>query len=143
MKKDYFSQPSPAVTLHRSLFILQQKADELLAHETEVGLSQVRILSQLHLAVPRSQKTVATMLYQTEANISRQLQIMKKQGLVNIGRHRKDRRIREVTLTQNGVKTYQKAEKVLENHYHQLEKMWGKSQSKDFVKNLKQLNKIF
>lgn len=143
MKKDYFSQPSPAIALHRSLFILQQKADELLNTEAGVGLSQVRIMSQLHFSVPRSQKTVATMLHQTEANVSRQLQAMKKEGLVNIGRNHRDRRIREVTLTSKGAKTYQKAEKVLESYYNQLEKMWGKSQSKDFAKNLGQLNKIF
>lgn len=143
MKKDYFSQSSPAIALHRSLFILQQKADELLTNETEVGLSQVRILSQLHFSVPRSQKTVATMLHQTEANVSRQLQAMKKRGLVNIGRNRRDRRVREVTLTSKGAKTYQKAEKVLDNHYSQLEKMWGKSEAKGFAKNLQQLNKIF
>lgn len=143
MKKDYFSQPSPAIALHRSLFILQQKADELLANEIGVGLSQVRIMSQLHYSVPRSQKTIATMLHQTEANVSRQLQIMKRQGLVSVVRNSKDRRVREVTLTQKGSKIYQKSEAVLDSHYSQLEKMWGKAESKGFQRNLEQLNRIF
>ncbi|OGL34989.1 hypothetical protein A3F65_02270 [Candidatus Saccharibacteria bacterium RIFCSPHIGHO2_12_FULL_47_16b] len=143
MKKEYFSQPSPALALHRSMFILQQQADELLLNQTGVGLSQVRIMSQLHFSVPRSQRTVATMLRQTEANVSRQLQTMKKQGLVSVERNRKDRRIREVTLTQKGTKTYQKAEKVLERHYDQLEKLWGGAEAKDLTKSLQQLNKIF
>lgn len=117
MKKDYYGRQSPAIALHRSVFILQQKADELLNREAKVGLSSVRIMSQLHSVVPRSQRTVAVALHQTEANISRQLQVMKKAGLVSIVRNKSDRRVREVTLTAKGAKTYAAAEGWLNKHY--------------------------
>ncbi len=136
MEKDYFSQKSPALSLHRSMFILQQRADEMLAAKTGVGLSQIRIMSQLHFSVARSQRTVAIMLHQTEANISRQLQTMKKQGLVSVSRNKKDRRLREVTLTDKGRKVYQKAEKLLDAQYDNLQKQLGKSEAKSFKKSL-------
>lgn len=131
MKNDYFSQTSRALALHRSLFILQHKADELLNHQAGVGLSQVRIMGQLHFSVPRSQKVVAMMLHQTEANVSRQLREMKKDGLVSIARNPKDRRVREVTLTAKGAKLYQKAEKVLDAQYDKLSKHLDKAGLKD------------
>ncbi len=117
MTKDYPGQASPAIALHRSVFILQQKADELLNREAGTGLSAVRIMGQLHSSVPRSQRTVATMLHQTEANVSRQLQVMKKAGLVSIQKNKSDRRVREVTLTAKGAKVYTQAENLLDKHY--------------------------
>lgn len=117
MNKDYPGQISPAIALHRSVFILQQKADELLNREAGTGLSAVRIMGQLHSSVPRSQRTVATMLHQTEANVSRQLQVMKKAGLVRIDKNKNDRRVREVTLTAKGSKVYGRAEALLDKHY--------------------------
>jgi DNA-binding MarR family transcriptional regulator len=117
MKKDYPGQASPAIALHRSAFILQQKADELLNRQVGIGLSSVRIMSQLHQSVPRSQRTIAVGLHQTEANVSRQLQSMKKAGLVSVVKNKSDRRVREVTLTAKGAKVYTKAENLLNKQY--------------------------
>lgn len=122
MKTQNFGQKSPALSLHRSMFILQQKHDSLLLTSAGVGLSQVRIMGELHQVVPRSQKTVSTMLHQTEANVSRQLQQMKKQGLVSIVKNSKDRRVREVTLTSKGSKIFENAKSLLESEYKILAK---------------------
>jgi DNA-binding MarR family transcriptional regulator len=61
------------------------------------------------------------MLHQTEANVSRQLQAMKKAGLVSIIRNKSDRRVREVTLTSKGTSTFKRAEAALDRHYHKTE----------------------
>ena len=92
---------------------LQHMAEELLLAEAGVGLSQARIMSGLSNSAPRSQSHLASGLNQTEANISRQLKVMKKRGLVNISKNKKDGRQRDVTLTTKGQNTYAKAEKVL------------------------------
>src|SRR5438046_1382624 len=89
-------------SLHQLMFVLQQSANELLLSEAEIGLSQVRIISVLDRSTAWSQRAIASNLRQTEANISRQLQVMKKEGLVNITRSKKDRRQREVLLTSKG-----------------------------------------
>lgn len=125
MTNKHFGQSPPAIALHRSVFILQQKADELLAREAGVSLSWVRIMSQLHPHVACSQRTIATMLHQTEANVSRQLQAMKKSGMVSIQKSRNDKRLREVTLTVKGSKHYQKAERLLEKQYPHANEITG------------------
>jgi DNA-binding MarR family transcriptional regulator len=98
--------------LHLS-YVLQQSADEILEQEAGVGLSAARIMSTLNKSVPHSQRLIASELRQTEANVSRQLHNMKKQGLVSITKNKKDSRQRDVVLTAKGAKKYQEAEKLL------------------------------
>jgi DNA-binding MarR family transcriptional regulator len=102
---------------------LQHLADEHLEREAGVGLSAARIMSVLDKSVPSSQRLVATELKQTEANVSRQLHSMKKQGLVNITRNKKDSRQRDVTLTSKGARHYQQAEKLLKKQQSQVLRM--------------------
>ena len=109
--------------LHLS-YVLQQSGEETLEREAGVGLSAARIMSVLSSANPVSQRDVAVILRQTESNVSRQLQNMKKMGLVNVARNKRDSRQRDVTLTSKGQKHYQQAEKVL------------KRQQKEFLKIL-------
>lgn len=98
--------------LHLS-YVLQQSADEILEQEAGVGLSAARIMSTLSRSSAKSQRVVAAELRQTEANVSRQLHNMKKQGLVGITKNKKDSRQRDVVLTAKGAKKYKDAEKLL------------------------------
>jgi DNA-binding MarR family transcriptional regulator len=109
--------------LHLS-YVLQHSAEEMLERNTGIGLSAARIMSVLNTSNAASQRDVAMLLRQTESNVSRQLQNMKKMGLVSIARNKKDSRQRDVTLTSKGHKHYQQAEKVL------------KKQQKEFLKIL-------
>jgi DNA-binding MarR family transcriptional regulator len=68
-------------------------------------------------------------LRQTESNVSRQLQSMKKQGLVSITRNKKDSRQRDVTLTAKGAKKYQDAGKVLKKQQKQFLKILNAGES--------------
>ena len=104
--------------LHLS-YVLQQSAEEILEREAGVGLSAARIMSVLDKSVPTSQRDVAVGLRQTEANVSRQLHSMKKQGLVNISRNKKDSRQRDVTLSTKGSKKHQDAQKILKKQQKQ------------------------
>lgn len=70
-------------------------------------------MSALDSSTARSQRQVATSLRQTEANISRQLQAMKQDGLVSVTRNKKDGRQRDVKLTAKGAGKYQKAASLL------------------------------
>ena len=84
---------SPLSSLHRLEFILQHKSDLLLRKSIGVGFGQVQIMQALHRSVALSQRAVASKLYQTEANVSRQLQLLKKKGLVSISRNKKNKRL--------------------------------------------------
>lgn len=105
--------------LHLS-YVLQQRCESALEAEAGVGLSAVRIMSVLDKSVPTSQRVIAMQLAQTESNVSRQLQAMKKQGLVNVSRNKKDNRQRDVTLTAKGASRYKEAEKLLKKQQRQI-----------------------
>jgi DNA-binding MarR family transcriptional regulator len=126
--------------LHLS-YILQQSSDELLLDETGVGLSQARIMSVLHRSTVRSQRSIATELAQTEANVSRQLRQMKQQGLVAIKQSKNDARQREVVLTAKGASVYQKAEKLLKKQQSQFLRLLAQNEVKVFEKATQNLSK--
>ncbi len=134
INKDY--SPTP---LHYLVSILQQLSDELLEKDARVGLSSVRIMGVLDTSVPSSQALVAASLHQTQANVSRQLQAMKKQGLVKISKNKKDSRQRDVTLTSKGKHKYDEAEKLLKNQLNSAYKMFSKNQKKDFEDSVSKL----
>jgi DNA-binding MarR family transcriptional regulator len=114
--------------LHLS-YVLQHSAEEMLEAEAGVGLSAARIMSVLDKSAATSQRVVAIELRQTESNVSRQLQSMKKQGLVSITRNKKDSRQRDVTLTAKGAKKYQDAGKVLKKQQKQFLKILNAGES--------------
>ena len=114
--------------LHLS-YVLQHSAEEMLETEAGVGLSAARIMSVLDKSTATSQRVVAMELRQTESNVSRQLQSMKKQGLVSIIRNKKDSRQRDVTLTAKGSKKYQDASKVLKKQQKQILKILNAGES--------------
>ena len=122
-------RPTPLLSL---VWKLQQSADELLADKNGVGLSHTRLMAALDKSVPRSQAYVAMELGQTEANVSRQLKAMKKGGLVNVTKNKKDSRRRDVMLTPKGYRTYLKAEQLLRHHEKGLLSTMSRSDARDF-----------
>jgi len=138
MKSNSKSSFSPLLHL---TYVLQQLSDDNLLHNVGVGLSQTRIMSALSSAAPRSQSQIASQLQQTEANVSRQLHVMKKRGLVSITRHKKDARLREVRLTSKGARAYAKAVKILAAQQKDFFKLLDKKEIKSFNRGAENLLK--
>lgn len=113
-------------------YILQQLSDELLLREAGVSLSHARIMSTLG-TFPISQRAIAVGLQQTEANVSRQLQGMKKQGLVSITKNKKDGRQRDVKLTAKGESKYKTAESLLKKQQKNFQKLLDSYENKAFT----------
>lgn len=129
--------PTP---LHQLSFVLQHLADELLLGKIGVGLSQTRIMGALNKSPAKSQKLIALQLRQTEANISRQLQIMKSEGLVSITKNKKDGRQRDISLTTKGAHKKAQAEKLLTDQQNELLKLLvGNSEVKEFIRTTERL----
>ena len=124
-------KPSPA-SLHQLMFVLQHLTDELLESNAGVGLSQVRIMAVLSKSVPHSQRTVAMRLRQTEANVSRQLQAMKRRSLVSVRQNKKDKRLKEVLLTSKGSNVNVKAQRLLNAQQKDLLKLLSAKERKSF-----------
>lgn len=122
---------SPA-SLHRLMFVLQHMSNEMLLNETGVGLSAALIMSTLSRSVPSSQRVIAASLRQSEANVSRQLQVMKKQGLVSIRQNRQDKRQREVVLTIKGANAHKKSLNLLDKQQKEILKLIEAAEARVF-----------
>jgi DNA-binding MarR family transcriptional regulator len=118
--------------LHLTSF-LQQSADEKLLQEAGVGISYARIMAVLDSGDSSSQQTIASVLHQTQSNVSRQVKAMKKDGLVSINASKNDKRQHDVALTAKGKRTWQKAHKLLQKQEQQLLKRQSKKDAKVFA----------
>jgi DNA-binding MarR family transcriptional regulator len=142
MAKQSSTQKYSPTPLHYLLFVLQHMSDDLLDKQAGTTLSHVRIMGALVGHSSRSQKMVAMQLHQTEANVSRQLQTMKKQGLVNINKNNKDARQRDVALSVKGKKKLAKAEKVLNQQHKKMLSVLSMKDSKSFDSSVNKLLNI-
>ncbi|MBI2588889.1 winged helix-turn-helix transcriptional regulator [Candidatus Saccharibacteria bacterium] len=141
MRKTY--PDTPLTSLHRFEFILQHQSDKFLRDSLGVGFGQVRIMEEIHDVIPRSQREIAARLYQTEANISRQLKELKRHGLVKISPHKNDKRQRDVSLTAKGKKKYDQAQKLVAKQHSQLLRLLSKNELKTFEHGIHNLIAAF
>ncbi|HET9850039.1 MAG TPA: MarR family transcriptional regulator [Candidatus Saccharimonadales bacterium] len=133
------NRPTPLLSL---VWKLQQSADEVLQAKVGVGLSQIRILAVLDKSVAYSQRAVASELGQTEANVSRQLRLMKRHGLVTINKNKQDHRQRDVSLTPKGWRLYAKAEQALKHYEKGLLSTMNRSEARNFIDNMSGLYRL-
>lgn len=114
------SHSSLPYSIHQLAFILQRLSDDLLIKEIGTTFSQVRLMSALSDNPGCEQKTLARILNQTEAGISRQLKAMQKSGAVEVRRDNKDGRKRHVYLTVYGKHNLTKSNRLLETLHNDL-----------------------
>jgi DNA-binding MarR family transcriptional regulator len=102
-------------SLHRLSHVLGRESDALLQDSFDLGTAQFKIVWVLRKhpnGVP--QKAIATWLSQTEAGISRQIQPMEQDGLLEVRVDPNNRRARIVCLTKKGKDFADKALKLME-----------------------------
>ena len=68
--------------LHRLAFLLEKRTDEALKSQLGIGFAQYKVLEAINQNALAKQNTVAELLDQTEASISRQIKILEKKGLI-------------------------------------------------------------
>lgn len=84
--------------------------DAQLKQLSGVGLSQYRVMREVEASPGISQKEIALRLSQSEASISRQVDVLQYDGALTVRRNPADRREREIHLTPNGTHTLQQLE---------------------------------
>lgn len=100
--------------------ILHRQTDQILQERLGIGMSQFNILTSLDLQPHTKQRTLAIMLGQTEASVSRQVSLLKEKGLLISHIDPAERRRHLAVLTAKGVKITLAAREVLEQFYDQL-----------------------
>jgi DNA-binding MarR family transcriptional regulator len=102
--------------LHQLSATFGRESDQILQEQLGIGLSQYKILETLVENSVMQQRYIAVQLGQTEASISRQINLLERKGLIESMRNPVNRREHITTLTARGERLTEAAEKVLTIH---------------------------
>lgn len=100
--------------------MLHRQTDQILQERLGIGLSQFNILTNLQKRPQTKQRTLADVLGQTEASVSRQITLLRQKGLLVSHLDPAERRQHLTALTAKGAKIVIAAQEVLEQFYDQL-----------------------
>lgn len=100
--------------LHQLMFIIDRQSDEALHAELGMGFSQFKILMASKHNMGHKQNDIARHLGQTEASVSRQIKLMKAEGLLSVRVDPENRRARSIILTDKGTDIGRRCIEVLE-----------------------------
>lgn len=103
--------------LQKLSFVLAKQSDQVLQEQLGIGFSQFKILMVLGWNPSVRQRHIAEKLGQTEAAISRQIQLLKDDGLLTVKVNPENRREHITAPTAKGEKLCEKAMELL-NNYH-------------------------
>lgn len=103
--------------LHHTSFVLARQSDQVLQEQLGIGFSQFKLLLILQQANAIQQRQVAAQLGQTEASISRQVNLLQESGMITNQVNPNNRREHLISLTPKGIKVTEKSMEIL-NTYH-------------------------
>ena len=101
-------------SLHKLVALIDRQSDEALQEHFGWGFSQFRILMGAKYRAGLTQSDIAHYLGQTEASVSRQLKLMRVQGLIRVKQDAKNRRKHIVVLTEKGLEQANEATSLLQ-----------------------------
>ena len=107
-------QPRLYWQIHKLAFLLEKRADESLKSQLDIGFAQYKVLEAINHNSLAKQNTIAKLLDQTEASISRQIKILHKKGLITVVDVMGNKRARELSLTGIGEEMVSNAEELLD-----------------------------
>lgn len=100
--------------------MIHRQTDQILQERLGIGQSQFNILTNLQKRPQTKQRTLADVLGQTEASVSRQIALLRQKGLLVSHLDPAERRRHLTALTTKGAKIVIAAQEVLEQFYDQL-----------------------
>jgi DNA-binding MarR family transcriptional regulator len=121
--------------------LLTRVSDQILLEQLGIGYSQYKILRVLELDVPVKQKFIADLLGQTEASISRQINLLIDKNYITKNTDPRNKRIRLIVITPRGVKITDASNKVLERFHEDVFVDLSSKQKSDLLDLLETIHK--
>ena len=100
--------------IHTLAFLLEKKVDESLKEQLQLGFAQYKVLEAIGRKTNAKQNTIADLLDQTEASISRQIKILQRKKLINVDAVMGNKRARELSLTEQGEEQLRQCQSILD-----------------------------
>lgn len=107
-------QPRLYWQIQRLAFLLEKRADDALKEQLGIGFAQYKVLEAINQHSLARQNTIAELLDQTEASISRQIRLLQARDIVRVGTVMGNKRARELTLSMQGEELVSQAVEVLD-----------------------------
>lgn len=120
--------------------LLTRDSDQILLEQLGIGYSQYKILRILTNDLGVKQKYIADVLGQTEASISRQIDILYGGGLITKRHDFHNKRIRLITITIKGKKIANASKLVLDKYHKTIFAGFTNKQSTDLIMLLEELH---
>ena len=122
--------------------VMSKQADQILQQQLGLGLSQFKILMVLQRNERVQQRFIADSLGQTEASISRQIQLLKDKGLLTSKRDPKNLRQHITVPTTDGLALTKTAMTLLAKHMQPGLDQMGSAAFEQLMGNLSSLHEI-
>jgi MarR family transcriptional regulator, transcriptional regulator for hemolysin len=125
--------------IHKAVFLLDKMSDQILQDRLSLGFSQFLVLMVLAGQSKVPQKFVASQLDQTQAAVSRQIDILVDLGYVSRERNPDSRREYVLNLTKTGLKAYRQGFEAIDQRFDKLFEIWSKTEKSNLLSALSKL----
>lgn len=106
---------------------------------TDITFNQFEILSALNER-EYYQRDLAKFLFKSNANLSKDLDVLEEEGFITRKTSTKNKRmVKVLSLTNNGKNVIRKIDKIAENYINEVENIYTKEEFKEFEKYLNRL----
>lgn len=122
--------------IHKLVYLLDRKAEELLQSKIKITYSQFLILLALSNALGNNQQCISKALCITPSAVSRHIDNLVSLELVKRVESDTNRRTNEIILTNKGKKVYEKSYKILDKQMQELLKAFNNKQKLNFQEYL-------
>ena len=120
--------------------LLTRDSDQILQEQLGIGYSQYKILRVLNAGAPVKQRFIADLLGQTEASISRQINLLVVKNLITKTVDPRNRRVRLIVITQKGHKIADASNEVLDRFHKNTLNDFSDKQKTELLKSLEDLH---
>lgn len=109
MKKVMSQQMRAMAKIHHLMFLLEKRADQILAEHSELSFMQALILNIIRHHPNTTQSFIGQCTRFTPGAISRQMEVLREKGMLTREVKQENRREHEITLTKKGSEVVEKA----------------------------------
>lgn len=125
--------------IHKAVFLLDKMSDQILQDRLGLGFSQFLVMMTLAGQPKVPQKFVAKSLDQTQAAISRQIDLLVNKKLVSRDRNPDSRREYVLSLTKLGEKKTHQGFEAIDERFDKLFQIWSKDEKSNLLNLLSKL----
>jgi DNA-binding MarR family transcriptional regulator len=140
MKTDFCN--STGFLIHEVVAFMDNQAQKILQTKLDISYFQFLILCMVDSNPAATQKDLSVMLKYTEAAVSKQVEILRKSGFLDIQVDKNNRRQHILSLTDLGTQIVQKAYKLLNDAGSVFFQTLEKAEQTVFNKSLSKLSKF-